>query len=142
MIQNIYKLYISILSLILIFSLSACATTQYKNIDNAGLNIKQQDAMILEITNILKQNYPMATYRNIGLSADAEMSKQLIKNLKLNGYVIDEPSKDNLKFKYYITKLDESRIILSLYMGDMKASKIYMLKAGSLISNSSLTMGM
>ena len=141
MLKNIYRKCLRLLAGVLIAGLYACSTIQYKNIDNAGLNSKQQEAMIIEITNILKQNYPLISYKNIGLNADSEMSKALIKTLKLNGYIIDEPSKDNIKFKYYITKLDDSRIILSLYMNDIKASRIYILKTNTILAVSSITVG-
>jgi len=128
--------------LILIVSLlilSACTTL--KNIDNANLNQKQQEAAAQEITNIILSYYSSATYPKIGLINDTEIAKILEQNLKKAGYAVDKPNNKNLKIIYKLQILNENSVFLNLEIENKKISKIYQLRPHGLFSITPLTIG-
>jgi hypothetical protein len=128
-----------------LLNLNACSTFGYgnssNNVNNASLNAPQEEATTSEIANILKSTYPSNSYKNIGLNTEKPLSKQLLTKLTYAGYAVDEPSSKNILLKYYVTKLEDKKIIINLTFGDVKLGRIYTIKSNKLVALGPLNIG-
>jgi hypothetical protein len=137
-----HNIIVKIICCITIINLSACATlASSNNVNNAALNINQEDATANEIANIMKITYPSNSYKNIGLNTEKPMAKNLSTKLTYAGYVVDAPNSKNIMLKYYVTNLEANKISINLTFGSVKIGRIYTIKSNKLIALGPLNIG-
>jgi len=128
-----------LISLIISFTLISCANINTKNTNTINFNNVQEQYILQEITNILKNNF--ANQKNIGFIADSPMSKQLEIKLSSLGYIIEKPSNKTTNLNYYISSLEDNKIFLNMNFGNIKIGRIYLIKNNLIMPISPINIG-
>lgn len=125
------------ISLFLALFISAC-TTIPKNTNTLTFNAPQEQYILQEIVTILNNNF---TQKNIGFTANDNLSKQLELSLKSKGFNIQKPNSATTNLSYYISTLEDNKIFLSMTFGKQKIGRIYIIKNNALLPVSSINIG-